>query len=71
MTIPADVLPIKLAEQLTLWACIREVLGPNVGQDTGYPDIFFVVFSVPPGKFRASTSIKLSSPYPSIRRYVV
>jgi hypothetical protein len=30
---------------------IPEVPGSNLGPVTGYPDRFFVVFSVPPGKY--------------------
>jgi hypothetical protein len=44
---------------------IREVLGSGLGRYTGYPVRGFLWYSsVPPGKYRASTSIR-ARPFPS------
>jgi hypothetical protein len=37
----------KATTAATLWTCIQEVLGPNLGQDTGYHDTVFVVLLSP------------------------
>jgi hypothetical protein len=31
---------------VTFWACIREVLGSNVGWNPGYPDLFAVLLTL-------------------------
>jgi hypothetical protein len=43
-----------VAEWLTLLLRFREVPGPNLGPETGYTDRIFVVFSLPPDKYRDS-----------------
>jgi hypothetical protein len=51
---------------LTLLACIREVLGSNIGRNVGYPDgVFFSwLFIVSSGKFHDFNWI-LPRPFPS------
>jgi hypothetical protein len=45
-------LPIERAgSAMTLYACIREVLGSNLGWDTGYHEVFSWYSSVSPAKF--------------------
>jgi hypothetical protein len=45
-----------VVEYLTLLLRIREVPGSNLDPETGCPDRDYMVFSVPPGKFRKRTS---------------
>jgi hypothetical protein len=47
-----------MVEWLTLLLHIREILGSNLGLESGYSDRFFVVSSVPPGECQGS-SLKL------------
>jgi hypothetical protein len=50
---------------VTLQTCIREMLGSNLGPDTGYPHLEFSrVFPVPPCKPRNNTPIR-QLPLPS------
>jgi hypothetical protein len=48
------ILPKYSVEWLTLLIRIREVTGSNLGPEIDYPDRFFVISSVPPGKCRDS-----------------
>jgi hypothetical protein len=61
-----------------LWTPIREVLGSNLGRDTGYSEGFLWIYSVPLGKCQDSTWVRprplpsISSEFiyhPTIRRY--
>jgi hypothetical protein len=44
-----------VAEWLALLLRFREVSGSYPGPDTGYPDTFFVVILIPPGRCQDST----------------
>jgi hypothetical protein len=55
----ADVYTKQIGLEVMLSAGIHEVLGLNLHQDTGYPDLRLLWFSsVPPGKCWGSTSIR-------------
>lgn len=58
----------EIGPEITLYTCIREVFGSNLGQDSSYPEVFRG-FSQPSYKFTERTSI-WPRMLPSIRRYM-
>jgi hypothetical protein len=44
-----------MTKWFTLLSLIWEVPGSNINPETCYPDRFYVVFSVPAGKYRHNT----------------